>query len=522
MVAVNELPFLKYFTRNLLIASFLIGISVFNYGFDQTGYSTIQAMDPFINRFGTYDSKTQAMVITTKNLSLLNSIPRITFGLGVLIGGVLGERFGRRPVYILMLLICLVGTIVSYTARSYGQILVGRMLNQMYIGIEGWLVPMFQAEIIPAPIRGVVVVGYVFNHVFGSFIMSCITYKTAQWDTDQCWQIPIATMFIIPSFALLLSFMVPESPRWLLRKGRKEEALKMLRFIYGSNPEYAPEEELALLEESLELEMDKGSWKELVTGSNRRRTSIVFVIQVMNQLTGQAFSSQYGTVFIKTLGTINPYSFTVIANAIGCIGPFANFFLIERMGRRNMYLFFGTLCCASLFTLGGLGLGNGNFHLKAGIVAMTIIYPLFYIMSFGGMAPVIGAEIPSLRLRDKTSVVGWSVQNLAAFVVTFTIPYLLNAPYAHLESKVGFIYGGVCILALVWAWFCLPEVGGRSLEEIDDMFQSKVPTRDFKKWASSDPNSVGARITRMEGHAAHAGKTTIYDDKVICVTEEDI
>jgi MFS family permease len=133
----------------------------------------------FIERFGTYNPKTKKFVISPKNLSLLNSLPRITFGLGIVMGGLLGERFGRRPVYILMLLICEIGTIISYFAKNFAQILAGRMLNQMYIGMEGWLVPMFHAEIIPAPIRGAVVVGYVFNHIFGSFVMSCITFKTS-------------------------------------------------------------------------------------------------------------------------------------------------------------------------------------------------------------------------------------------------------------------------------------------------------------------------------------------------------
>jgi MFS transporter, SP family, sugar:H+ symporter len=67
-----------------------------------------------------------------------------------------------------------------------------------------------------------------------------------------------------------------------------------------------------------------------------------------------------------------------------------------------------------------------------------------------------------------------------AFLVTFTVPYLLQAPYAALGSKVGFIYGGFCVMALVWAWFCFPELRGRSLEEIDEMFQLKLPTRQFK------------------------------------------
>jgi Sugar (and other) transporter len=95
-------------------------------------------------------------------------------------------------------------------------------------------------------------------------------------------------------------------------------------------------------------------------------------------------------------------------------------------------------------------------------------------------APVTGAEVPALRLRDKAAIVGWSTQNVMAFLVTFTVPYLLQAPYAALGSKVGFIYGGFCVMALLWAWFCFPELRGRSLEEIDEMFQLKLPTRQFK------------------------------------------
>ncbi|CZR67082.1 related to transporter (major facilitator superfamily) [Phialocephala subalpina] len=522
-MGLSDLPFTKHFTKNLAICTFLIGISVFNYGFDQTGFSTIQAMDPFIDRFGTRDPKTKKMEITPTNLSLLNSLPRITFGLGILMGGVLGERFGRRPIYVLMLVICIMGTIISYTAKTFTQVVVGRMLNQMYTGMEGWLVPMFQAEIIPAQIRGVVVVSYVFNHVFGSFVMACVTYKTSQWMTDASWQIPIAVMFIIPSFALALSFLIPESPRWLVRKGKEEKALTMMRYIYGSNPSYAPERELALLKESLELEMEKGSWKDLVRGTNLRRTAIIFIISCGNQLTGQAFSTQYGTVFVKSIGTLNPYTFTLVANALGCLGPFMSWFLIEPVGRRNMYLYAGGMSCACLFVMGGLGVPVSTFGNKAGIIAMTILYPLFYTMSFGGITPVIVAEVPSLKLRDKSAVIGWSMQNVCAFLVTFTVPYLINVKYAGLGSKVGFIYGSFALLFLIWAWFYLPEVRRRSLEEIDEMFIEKVPTRKFKTWTSSNMNSAGAKITDLEAHAANAGKLSdLPEEKAEIVHEENI
>lgn len=111
-----------------------------------------------------------------------------------------------------MMIICLIGTIVSYTAETFAAALIGRMIVNGYAGMEGCVVPMFQAEISPAAIRGIVVINYLFNHVFGSFIMSCITYKTADLKTDMSWKIPIAVMFVIPCLVLLLSWFLPESP----------------------------------------------------------------------------------------------------------------------------------------------------------------------------------------------------------------------------------------------------------------------------------------------------------------------
>lgn len=287
----KKLPFCRHLTPNLALCLFLMSISVFNFGMENTVYSTVQAMDrmsysscinkksmqnqltpspAFIDRFGTVNPKTGKHVITARNLSFLTSLPRITFAAGIVLGGFIAERVGRRPVIFLMMVICLVGAIVSYTATTYAQILIGRMLVNGYVGMEGFVVPMFQAEITPAAIRGAVVISYLFNHVFGSFIMSCVTYKTANLDSDLCWKIPVALLLIIPAIVLLASWLLPESPRWLVRKGKDEEALKQLKYLYGSDAEFEPERELKLLKERLEAErqVEQARWMDLFRGTN--------------------------------------------------------------------------------------------------------------------------------------------------------------------------------------------------------------------------------------------------------------
>jgi hypothetical protein len=82
-------------------------------------------------------------------------------------------------------------------------------------------------------------------------------------------------------------------------------------------------------------------------------------------------------------------------------------------------------------------------------------------------------------------------------VVSFTLPYLLDPPYANLQSKVGFIYGSICFLALVWGYFFLPELKNRSLEELEELFAAKVPLRKFGKYETS-PDGVGAAMSRLE------------------------
>lgn len=100
--------------------------------------------------------------------------------------------------------------------------------------------------------------------------------------------------------------------------------------------------------------------------------------------------------------------------------------------------------------------------------------------------------MPAVSLREKSSTVGWTLQNLWNFVVSFVVPYLLNDDYAGLHSKVGFIFGAICFAGVAWAWFCFPEVKGRSFEEIDEMFLAQLPARKFRCEFDNRPASLFA------------------------------
>ncbi|KAI9727385.1 MAG: hypothetical protein M1834_008456 [Cirrosporium novae-zelandiae] len=500
-MAFSDIFISRHVTLRLAAALSILCISSFSYGFDTSTYSTVQAMTAFEKKFGSYDQDSQEWSLDATHLAFLNSFPLITYAVGIPIAQTIGERFGRRPVLVMTQLLCLTGIAVTYTASSYHHVLAGRMLVGGHVGMEAWLIPMFLGELAPASIRGSTVILYVISHLFGSFICSCVTYKSSQLSGDISWRMPFKVAFAFPCFVVVFSWLVPESPRWLVRRGRLDDAVASLRYLFGSNAVYTPEKEIKDISASLEQAKTKGAWADLLRGANRRRTSILFVSMLFHQLTGQSFVSQYGVLFVKSLHSLNPFTFSLITVSLILVGPLLAMVLVDRIGRRNMWIYGGMLCVLTLMIMGALGCGHSTATAsnseKSGIVAMSILFPFFYFLSFGSVGVLTAAEVPHVTLRDKSALIAWLASDICDFVVTYTLPYLLNAPYANLQSKVGFIYGSVGALGIVWGIFYLPELKNRSLEEVDELFEQHLPAWKFKSWKPSS-DSVGARVTAFE------------------------
>lgn len=128
------------------------------------------------------------------------------------------------------------------------------------------------------------------------------------------------------------------------------------------------------------------TWRDVVKGTNLRRTTIVVMMSMFNMLSGNAFTSHYGTVFFKQIGAFDPFAATAIKKGVVVLGPLTVMLLVERLGRRGIFLIFGSLSSFALLTIGGLGCGVPlTLSLKKGIVAMNIFFPYARIVAFGSM-----------------------------------------------------------------------------------------------------------------------------------------
>ncbi|KAJ0358161.1 hypothetical protein COL154_009412 [Colletotrichum chrysophilum] len=392
---------LKHFNRTLAVAVTVVAISTFNYGFDNAGYSTTQAMDAFQKQFGDQDPTTGKWKIPPTWLSLFNSLNYIGFAAGVIIGSLVSARWGRRWCMFGMSAWAVIPATIALTSSTREQIMAARILN--------------------------------------------------------C-------------------------------KAAVEEAhasLKKLRV--GTITDVEIDEQFAALQYALKQEVEQGKYWELFKGVNLKRTAVVMVMNFFQQATGQAFASTYGAIFIKDIGTVNPFTMTIVNAIVNLVMVFIGLYLTDRVGRRPLLLIGAVLQFAAIVTMGSLGtVSDPSFAVKTGIVAMLTVFAASYVLAWAPLNYVVSTEIPALRLRDASQRTASMVNVLANFLVNFSIPHLLYTPGAGLGSKVGFIFAGILVLAFVFTWFCIPECKGKSLEQIDRMFNEGVPLRKFGKYKPED------------------------------------
>jgi SP family general alpha glucoside:H+ symporter-like MFS transporter len=274
------------------------------------------------------------------------------------------------------------------------------------------------------------------------------------------------------------------SRRWLVRKGRTEDARHALKKLQAKG---ADENELdatvAMISYTHKFEKDSeisASYLDCFKGVDLRRTEITCMVWAIQNLSGSGFMG-YSTYFFQQAGlnSKNSFNIAMAQYGIGAIGTI--WFLMARFGRRTLYLAGLTFQFIVLLITGFLGLASSSNAAVPWVVAcMMIAYTFVYDMTVGPVCYALVPEIPSGRLRTRTVVLGRNLYNIINIIMNIIIPYMLNPTAWNWKAKAGFFYAGLCFLCGVWAFFRLPEPKGRTYAELDQLFERGVPARKFK------------------------------------------
>lgn len=253
---------------------------------------------------------------------------------------------------------------------------------------------------------------------------------------------------------------------------------------------------------------DRKRFLAIFSPKHLRRTIIVVLLLFFQQSTGQSFASQYGTLFVKALGTVNPFSVALGINAIDISGIILCMTLADRVGRRPLLITSALVQTIALLIMGGLGTAahtadtssaatTASTGYKAGIVAMLLLFSFGWSFGYAPLAYVVAAELPSPCLREYSLRTAYTVKLVMEFVVSFTYPYLEDPDKANLGGRLGFIYGAVSLLAFVFSVFCVPETRNVELEDMD----AKFGGGGVLEAGIGSEHSSSVRETRPAGHA---------------------
>ncbi|KAL4875673.1 general substrate transporter [Aspergillus karnatakaensis] len=474
-------------TPMLLFSCFCLLTGDMLFGYDTGSFGGILGNPGFIRHFGSYNSDTDSYAIDSLHTSLLSSLAFIGKFIGCFAAGPAIERYGHRVVFYALSVISIIGVIIEITAADkapgsgrFAQFVVGRIIVYVSVGLVEVDVTTYQSEIVPASFRGLVVVSLQLFLAAGSLLASGVNKAFETTTSGVGWKTVTGVQLVFP--ALIISFIpfIPNSPRWLLSKDRDQDAINSLRRLrpkeHTENGQC--EVELHEIREGLHNEVHKASWGDLVRGTNFRRTLIVIVFYFFQQATGQAFVSTYSTRFYQQNGFAeHAYTYPIIGSVLGMVAMFPAMYLVDNLGRRYTLILSYVLQALWLYLLAGLGehvvVGGA---LKNTIVASFMLYMVSYNIGGAAIPYLLGAEIPNATLREKTQSLGAAWNVIWAFVTNFVIPYMM----ADMDAfRVGWVFGSVAVVALVYTFFFLPETKGRTLEEVDAIFA--VPFNPFRQ-----------------------------------------
>lgn len=410
--------------------------------------------------------------------------------IGLFINGWASERFGYRKTLMGCLLLVCAFTAIFFTAPNVQTLLAGEILCGIPWGVFQTLPVTYASEVCPVALRGYLTTYVNFCWGLGQLIGIGVIKAMLSREDEWAYRIPYGLQWMWPIPLLTIIFFAPESPWWLVRKHRIEDAKRsVLRLTSKSaNTEYDAEEAVAMIVHTTALEdkITKGaSYLDCFRGTDLRRTEIVCMVWAIQNLSGNSFSN-YSTYFLEQAGlaTSNSYSFAMGQYGINMVGVFGAWFLMSiGIGRRPLYLYGLCGLCVMLFAMGFLGLVPEAHREEASLAtgSMMLGWALFYQLTVGTVTYSLVAELSTRRLQIKTVVLGRILFSIVAIVCGVLTPYMLNPGAWNWGNYAGFFWGGVCFLCIVYTYFRLPEPKNRSFAELDLLFEQKVDARKFSR-----------------------------------------
>lgn len=419
----------------------------------------------------------------------------------------LGDLLGRRRIIFYQTGVAVIGSLLMATSYDLPQFIVARIV--LGVGTGGYLatVPVWQSELSKPNKRGA--------HVVADGIYVGIGTSLALWidfglffvkNSSVSWRFPLAFQIVISLIVMTFIFTLPESPRWLMKKGREQESREIIGALLDAEPDSEQvSSDISDIQHTLAIS-GEASWGDMLKMGEQRlfhRTILAATGQMFQQMCGVNLITFYATTIFQQYLKMNAVNSRVLSAAMTLTQPFGGlfaFFTIERLGRRALMLYSAAVMGGCMAILAGTNSATGNSAAMVVAVVFMFIFQFTFTVGYAGLTYLYAAEIAPLQLRAAIS----AVSTAAVWTFNFLLAEVTPVGFDTIKYRYYIIFAVINACIVPTIHFFYPETKGRTLEEIDEIFIRSNNILDPPRIARSMPKQQTHEVRDAEVKAEEA------------------
>ncbi|KAJ4763587.1 Sugar carrier protein C [Rhynchospora pubera] len=418
-------------------------------------------LDTSTNQYCKFDSA--LLTLFTSSLYLAALVASVCASTVTRVAGRKWSMFGGGVVF-------LGGALLNGAATNVSMLIIGRILLGVGVGFANQSVPVYLSEMAPARLRGMLNILFQLMITIGIVIANLINYGTAKIAGGWGWRVSLGLAGVPAIMITVGSLFLPDTPNSLIERGHPHEAKEMLKRIRGTEDVGAEYEDLVAASE--EAKQIKHPWRNILEKRNRPPLTMSICIPFFQQLTGINVIMFYAPVLFKTIGFGDDASLmsAVITGLVNVVATFVSIIMVDRAGRRFLFLQGGTQMLACQIIVGALigsvfgTTGEGEMtKVKAVFIVIAIcFYVAAFAWSWGPLGWLVPSEVFPLEIRSAGQSMNVSVNML----FTFFIGQLFLKMLCTMKFGLFFFFGGWVIIMTIFVYMFVPETKGVPIEEM--------------------------------------------------------
>jgi SP family galactose:H+ symporter-like MFS transporter len=394
--------------------------------------------------------------------------------IGALLSGLFARFLGRKRSLVFAGLIFTIASLISSLLPSFAVLSTSRFFLGFGVGVASFITPLYLSETAPAAIRGAMGTLFQLMITIGIFLIAATNVYIAKIFVDPGIALPLMFL-VIALFAVLMlvgSLFLPESPRWLMLKGRKEQARAVVRRVSNSEQEV----DLEIREIEQVLSEDKGKLSDIFKKHFFKILVLGVVLQMFQQLVGINVMIYYAPTIFGYAGMKGLLAMMLVPT-VNMLFTFPAISLVEKWGRKKLLCVGAIIMCISMIAAGLAFAHIGNMAAdtigsvpKTVLLIAVVVYIFGFAFSWGPVAWLVCSEIFPLKGREIgmtiTTMVNWTFAGIMmAYALTFMETYG--------KAPLFYVLAGFCVLAVLFVLRFIPETKGITLEELEERLKHK-------------------------------------------------